>query len=250
MSVDFLQVQQGFWAWVRDPTLPVPDGVQPARMAVYRELLFNNISGFIDVAYPIARSRLPPTQWLALQQEFFAQAACSSPLYVDISLHFREYLTDIDHPVLITYPWLHELLHVEWLDLYVDRFVALDLAEAAVDPTVVQLRFPAWVLVYQWPVWQWREGQTPETPMLEPHAVLVWRDATHQQHLEPISPIAALLLEPLTEQQSIPQHVWLTLLSQAVPQATAEQYQLWQQQVQTWLIERELWRPALTTTTD
>ena len=46
---DFQDFQRAFGRHVRDPRLfPRPAGVPARRMAVYNELLFNNICGFLD----------------------------------------------------------------------------------------------------------------------------------------------------------------------------------------------------------
>ena len=45
---DFRQRQAAFAAHLRDPEAhPAPPGIEPRRMAVYRELFFNNIAGLL-----------------------------------------------------------------------------------------------------------------------------------------------------------------------------------------------------------
>lgn len=114
------QTQQAFCAWIRDPRSDLPAEFVTERMQVYRTLLFNNVSSFINLVYPIARTLLSETKWQSLLQDFFQNAQNQSPFYNDISLQFREYLDEQQHPVLQEYPWLAELLQFEWLELYLD----------------------------------------------------------------------------------------------------------------------------------
>ena len=52
----FIEVQQQFMDYIRDPSLPMPEGIEPRRMKVYRDLFFNNISGFVASAFPVLKS--------------------------------------------------------------------------------------------------------------------------------------------------------------------------------------------------
>ena len=69
-------------------------------MHIYRDLLFNNVCSFIDFSLSRGSVMLPELKWQELLSEFFQKAQCRSPLYNDISLEFREYLTDQQHPIL------------------------------------------------------------------------------------------------------------------------------------------------------
>ena len=68
------QTQQAFCAWIRDPRSDLPAEFVTERMQVYRTLLFNNVSSFINLVYPIARTLLSETKWQSLLQDFFQNA--------------------------------------------------------------------------------------------------------------------------------------------------------------------------------
>jgi len=69
MSVDFKAKQQEFSAYLRDPDKhPAPADVKPERMAMYRELFFNNIDQFLAVNFPVLRKLLTDTQWRELAE--------------------------------------------------------------------------------------------------------------------------------------------------------------------------------------
>ncbi|MEC7120896.1 MAG: putative DNA-binding domain-containing protein [Pseudomonadota bacterium] len=253
MLADFQQAQRTFCDWVRQPDLaPPPVDVALPRLQVYRELLFNNVCSFIDLVYPIARSVLPPQTWQQLCEQFFAQARCESPLYLDISLQFREYLSEVQHPVLQTYPWLAELLQVEWMELHVDLDEhawpdqqQLELARVQADSVHVtdavwRLSVPIWVLAYQWPVYRWRVGELVSAVNPEPSCVVVWRDCQDQMQLAVVSPIAAALLELVSQTSTWQSSVLAQHLGALVPQLASEQATVWVSDVKNWLHARDL----------
>ena len=52
----FQQVQQAFTRHMRDPAnAPAPAGVEDRRMAIYRDLLFNNVQTFLAGCFPVLR---------------------------------------------------------------------------------------------------------------------------------------------------------------------------------------------------
>ncbi|MEY3281450.1 MAG: hypothetical protein RL674_1435, partial [Pseudomonadota bacterium] len=52
--MNFQEHQSAFAAYIRNPDLnPIPVGVRHERMAVYRELFFNNITGFLTANFPV-----------------------------------------------------------------------------------------------------------------------------------------------------------------------------------------------------
>ena len=205
------QTQQAFCAWIRDPRSDLPAEFVTERMQVYRTLLFNNVSSFINLVYPIARTLLSETKWQSLLQDFFQNAQNQSPFYNDISLQFREYLDEQQHPVLQEYPWLAELLQFEWLELYLDT---VEIEEKTFSPASAwQLNTHIWILVYQYPVYLW----TTEQQYFEhsPSAVMVWRNHHDQGCVEPLSPLFACLIEQLNlkalTEQELKQLIYTTV---------------------------------------
>ncbi|MGZ5536335.1 MAG: HvfC/BufC family peptide modification chaperone, partial [Methylobacter sp.] len=80
MKVDFKAKQLEFASYIRDPeNNPPPADVQPERMAMYRELFFNNIDSFLSANFPVLRTILDERQWFELGQDFFAKHASQSP---------------------------------------------------------------------------------------------------------------------------------------------------------------------------
>ena len=60
---DFRQRQAAFAAHLRDPEAnPAPPGIEARRMAVYRDLFFNNIAGLLAGNFPVIRRTLGQAQ--------------------------------------------------------------------------------------------------------------------------------------------------------------------------------------------
>lgn len=220
----FQTTQQQFCDWIRNPELAMPATFQADRMQVYRDLLFNNVCSFINLVFPVARSMLPELLWQQLLIEFFQKAQCQSPLYNDISLQFREYLTDQHHSVLQQYPWLAELLQFEWLELY------LDTAEIEV-PSLVQdqdwqLTTQVWVLVYQYPVYQWTAAMTASEVQPMPSAIMAWRNAQDQVCIEVLSPLFAMLIEQLNQNASLGEQDIQHLITSVLPEFSRQEIHL------------------------
>jgi hypothetical protein len=65
----FQAFQRAFARHLRDPHhTPRPAGVPARRMAVYSELLFNNVCGFLDRCFPVLRSVVGEARWRRLNR--------------------------------------------------------------------------------------------------------------------------------------------------------------------------------------
>lgn len=256
MSTHFQQVQRLFCDWIRRPEQDLSVSVERARMQVYRDLLFNNMCDFVDRVYPVARSLLPEQTWQQLKADFFSHGQCESPFYLDISLHFREYLSAVEHPVLQKYAWLAELLQVEWLELHLDVLditpqrsdfnpqidSVQQLISLAKTGVLFRLSLPIWVLAYQWPVYQWRVGEliSVQHPPA-PNVIVAWRDSNDHVRIEPVQPVTAIILEWFAARTDMVGLDSFDLhLRQAVPQWSQALQDEWVQHVLSWLWQRDL----------
>ena len=115
----FQAFQHAFARHLRDPHhTPRPAGVPARRMAVYNELLFNNVCGFLDSCFPVSRRVLGEARWRRLGRSFYRDWPLHSPLYREIPREFVRYLQQTDGLRLPA--WLPELAHYEWAELAVD----------------------------------------------------------------------------------------------------------------------------------
>lgn len=114
--LDFQQYQCAFTAHIRDPKAHAkPVKVPDARMAVYREIVFNNVFSTISACFPVCQTMLGKRRWKALCRAFFAQHASTSPLFRDIP---KAFLAFIQTQTLINSALL-QLAHYEWAELAV-----------------------------------------------------------------------------------------------------------------------------------
>lgn len=200
----FKQTQYQFAAHIRDPEhRPAPDNIEDRRMAIYRDLFFNNINGTLQNAFPVIRSLFSEEKWLSMVRDFMIKHQCKTPLFVEIAREFISYLENErlsdDDP-----PFLQELAHYEWVEL------ALSIAEAEFrltpltdneDSLALKLsQSPlAWLLVYQYPVHQISPENRPEGPADTPVCLLVHRNREEKVKFIELNPVSARLLELLSQ---------------------------------------------------
>lgn len=201
----FQQVQYAFAAHLRDPEhAPRPADVDDRRMGVYRELIFNNIDGFLADTLPVLHGILPAAQWTALVRDFLVHHRAHSPYFLDIPREFLRYLDEQRGERPEDPPFLRELAHYEWVEL------ALSVHDAAPDSDGIDrdgdllaghpLLSPlAWPLSYRFPVQRIGPDHQPAVPPAEPTYLLVYRDADDAVRFLELNPVSARLLGLLAE---------------------------------------------------
>lgn len=200
----FITLQRRFAAHLRDPQQPAPAGIEPRRMAVYRDLFWRNIEGFLGNSFPVLKSLLDTPRWEALVRGFFAGHRCQSGYFVDIPAQFLDWLQHGDYPRDDYPPFLLELACYEWLELALD--VSRDeIPVDGVDPAGdlfagVPLLNPLLVLVgSHWPLHQIAPDAVPETPLLAPVWLLVWRNRADRVQFMELNAASARLIQLLQE---------------------------------------------------
>ena len=183
-------------AHVRDAaTHAGPPGIEDRRLAVYRELVFNNLDGLLAGTFPVIRRTLGDTGWQALLRRFLAHHRSETPLFTRLGLEFVAFLEADDDD---TRPWLAELAHYEWIELAVQ---VDDSPLPAHDPDGDLLEgvpvVSPWIRTqaYRWPVHTLGPSHRPMTPPAEPTLLLVRRDADGRARFAAISPLVYRLLE-------------------------------------------------------
>lgn len=172
----FQSFQRAMARHLRDPRgTPRPAGVSARRMRVYQELLFNNVSGFLDRCFPVSLAVLGERRWRRLARQFWRDAAMSSPLHRDIPEAFVAWLDLGCAPMPA---WLPALARYEWAELAVDVMAPavpphdalgdLRAAPVLLNPAHLHLKM-------DWPVHRigitWRPRKPQSTRLL------VYRDA-------------------------------------------------------------------------
>ncbi len=191
----FQQFQMAFGRRCRDPRATRPAGVPPRRMAVYEELLSNNITGFLDACFPFCRKMIGDTRWRRLNRAFFRDGRSHTPLFREIPREFLRFLAGSRQPLPA---WFHDLAHYEWVELAVDTSADeppphdphgdLTRGRPVVNPTLMNL-------VYDWPVH--RIGPDWRPRKAQPTWLLVFRDRDDTVRFAEVNAATARLIELL-----------------------------------------------------
>ncbi len=217
MTVSALKASQLSMArYLRNPrSQPAPAGIEPRRLKIYEELVYNNIEGFISGGFPVLRSLYAAADWHALVRVFIDQHRCHTPYFLEISQEFVQFVMN-DYPLRDTDPpFLAELAHYEWVEL------ALDISEEVLpDPleaedllsTVLRLSPLAWVLCYRFPVH--RIGAAFRPPRAaDPTYLVVYRNRADDVRFIELNVATARLLELIRDNERVVAGELLTVLA-------------------------------------
>lgn len=204
MTASFQETQNTLAAWLRDPdNRRPPAGIEQRRLNIYRDLVYNNIEGFLRNGFPVLYSLLETALWHQLARDFIVRHACDSPYFVDISRHFVEFLQASEDWLARLPPWALELAHYEWME------VAVDIADAGEPPAGLApdgdllagapvLSPVACLLGYRWPVHQLSVDQVPASPPEAPTWLMIYRDREDTVKFMALNQAAAALVQRIT----------------------------------------------------
>lgn len=205
---EFIRHQYAFAAHIRDPkTNPKPGDVEDRRMAIYRDLFYNNVEGFLSSGFPVLRSLYDDTDWHRMVRDFFANHRCHTPYFLEISQEFLRYLREEREPQPEDPPFLRELAHYEWVEL------GLSLAEDEADLDRIDpngdlldgrpvLSPVACLLSYTFPVHRISTKFRPDSPGEQLTYLLVYRDRQDEVGFMELNPVTARLIELMGKEQS------------------------------------------------
>lgn len=209
-QADFIYRQRAFASHLRDPTtFPGPDDVEDRRMAIYRDLVVNNVSALLAGNFPVIRQILPDLHWDGLIRDFFARHRAKTPLFLELGQEFLDFLQGARANDPRDPPFLLELAHYEWVEL------ALQISDAEPDwacidpagdllagrPVVSPL---SWNLSYGFPVHRIGPDCQPDAPPAEPTHLVVYRTPGDDIAFLEINAVTQRLLILLQEETSPP----------------------------------------------
>lgn len=118
---EFQRYQLAFTARLRNPQhQPLPADVSQDRMAVYEEIVFNNLFESVSSCFPVARSMLGEPKWLSLVQAFMRDYSANNPLFRSIPQQFLDYLSLPETVLPAELPaYFKSLCHYEWVELHI-----------------------------------------------------------------------------------------------------------------------------------
>jgi len=201
---DFIKTQNEFTQHIRNPgNSPRPKDIEDRRMAIYRDLVYNNVENFIASGFPVIRSIYSDEHWHKMVRDFFIKHKCRTPYFLEISQEFLAYLKNERESQKEDPTGLLELAHYEWVEL------ALTIAEDETDFSNIDsngdllnkhpvLSNLAWPLTYSLPVHQMSADFLPEQTQQATHLV-VYRAPLDDVHFMEINPVTARLLHLINE---------------------------------------------------
>jgi hypothetical protein len=205
---EFQKKQYAFAAHIRDPqNVPAPPGIEDRRMAVYRQLFFNNVRSLLGNMFPVLRELLGDEKWSVLIRQFMQKHRAETPYFLQMPREFIGFLQNGFEPSDDDFPFLDELAHYEYIEL------ALSIAEETdapnrVDPdgdllNSVPVKSPlAWVYAYQYPVHRISKEFIPSEPAEQPVYLAVYRRPDDSVGFLELNPVTARLLESIEDNEN------------------------------------------------
>ena len=225
----FTELQYQFAAHIRNPEQnQKPADVEERRMAVYRELFFNNIEGFVSGGFPVLKSITDEQVWLQMVRKFFDQYRCHTPLFLEIAGEFVTWVSNQRQAEEKDYPFMQELVHYEWVELALDTSEA-DISDVEVDAQGDLLKgHPvqsplAWSLMYQFPVHRISGQYLPEKAPEQPTFLVVYRNSEDRVKFMEINQLTARLLYLLSQDQALTGEQALTQIAAEMQHPQPEQ---------------------------
>lgn len=198
---EFIRQQYAFAAHIRDPEhVAAPADIEDRRMAIYRDLFYNNVEGFLTNTFPVLRTLYKDDDWHELVRDYYAHHLSQTPLFLEIPREFLNWLENEYTSRPVDPDFLYELAHYEWVEL------ALSISEAQLDEshidregsfeTGIPVLSPlAWHLTYRYPVHTISADNRPTAPGKQPTHLVVYRDREDEIGFMEINPVTKRMLE-------------------------------------------------------
>ena len=116
----FQKKQYEFAKHLRDPdNAPKPAGIEDRRLKVYRELFFGNIKGLVSQTFPVLKKFYSDEEWDVLIRKFMIEHEAKTPLFLEVSSEFVQYLQNTYQKTVKDPSFMLELAHYEWAELVI-----------------------------------------------------------------------------------------------------------------------------------
>lgn len=211
----FTRAQRAFVGAIRDPeNHPTPPDIEERRMAVYRELIYNNVEDFLANTYPVLKEILGDDAWHQLVREYFIHHRATTPLFMQMPREFLVYLQEEREPAADDYPFMLELAHYEWTELELavsDEKISMQGIDAngnllenrvAVSPLCR-------ILGYNYPVHKIGVDNLPTEPELT--YLIVFRDRKDRVEFIELNQVTASLLNRIKSGEQPTREIFLTI---------------------------------------
>ena len=202
---DFQRKQYEFAAHIRDPeNNAAPAGIEDRRMAIYRDLFFNNLQSLLGSTFPVLKKLSGKERWAGLIREFMAKHEAQTPYFLEIPKEFLAFLEHEHTPGADDFPFMLELAHYEWVELALSVSTDSD-DDAEVDPAgdllegVPLLSVLAWPLAYRYPVHRISQSYQPTEPGEQPTYLAIYRNLDNEISFMELNAVTAGLLDKISD---------------------------------------------------
>lgn len=207
-DLGFQDKQYALAAHIRDPEhRPAPEGVEDRRIAIYRELFFNNLRNLLATFFPVLRKLHDDRHWGHFIREFMRRHRSTTPYFLELPEEFLAFLQTEYEARVDDFPFLTELAHYEYIELALS--VSTDANNMdGVDPDgdllagIPVKSVLAWVYAYQYPVHRISPSFLPTEPAGQPIYLAVYRQTTDKVRFLELNPVTAGLLNAIEENES------------------------------------------------
>ena len=153
-ELSFQSGQLAFAAHLRDPAVnPAPADIEDRRVAIYRDLIYNNIEAFLSSGFPVLRGLMSDDNWHHLVRGFVRDHRCHTPYFLEISQEFLLYLREDKACIPEGLTFILELTHYAWVEL------ALDVSTEIYPVQTTDVTPPSALLDARWHIsplaWPW-----------------------------------------------------------------------------------------------
>ncbi len=197
----FQDKQYAFAAHIRDPEHAIaPEGIEDRRMAIYRELFFNNLNNLLGTFFPVVRKICSNEQWRHAIREFMKVHRAKTPYFLELPEEFLAFLQNEYRELDDVYPFLTELAHYEYAELAL-RVSSDENDTAEVDPQGDLLSAApvksvlAWAFAYHYPVHQISTDYVPQEAAEQPSYLALYRRDDDKVRFLELNAVTAALLD-------------------------------------------------------
>jgi len=204
----FKDKQYAFAKHIRDPdNNPAPSDAEDRRMAIYRELFFNNLKSLLSQTFPVLSKLHQKERWNRLIRLFMVKHQAQSPYFLEIPEEFLSFLQEEYEADEDDFPFLIELAHYEWVELALSvsdaepSDVRIDSEGDLLSGTPIKSKL-AWQFAYRFPVHRISTTFVPKDPGDQPTFLAVCRKANDDMDFMELNAVTARLLELIAENAS------------------------------------------------
>ncbi len=200
---EFQEKQLAFAAHIRDPeNVAAPTDIEDRRMAIYRELFFNNLRSLLSTTFPVLSKIMGDANWRRLIRQFMQKHQAETPYFLKLPEELIGFLEEEYEPEEDDYPFMRELAHYEYIELALntsEEVIDLD----GIDPEgnlledVPVKSALAWAFAYHYPVHRIGPDYLPTEPGEQPTYLAVYRNRKDKVGFMELNPLTAGLLDAI-----------------------------------------------------